>query len=54
MAGGLLNLVSEGANNLIIQGGPSQKPYSAPHIIKLPILDFKSFASIMMAYETYV
>lgn len=25
MAGGLLNLVSEGANNLIIQGGPSQK-----------------------------
>ncbi len=25
MAGGLLNLISEGANNVIIQGGPSQK-----------------------------
>jgi len=51
MAGGLLNLVSEGANNLIIQGGPSQKTLFRATYNKITnFLDFKSSASTTTAY----
>lgn len=53
MAGGLMQLVSEGQQNIILNGNPS-KTFSKQHTLAIQISVYKNFVLTLKAQKLFV